>query len=102
MGRNDDDCPWFPDGKHRDGCGCHGGAPSRKEANRRGRQAQAFAGQQERVNASMKKKADDYVRKFRNTRFTTYTPAGTGNLPPGVHMEPDEQKGEKVYRVVLD
>ena len=95
-------CPWFPDGKHRNGCGCNGGAPSEKEAQRRGKQARQLYDQQRQVAEAMKEKARAYVDKHRNTRFTTYAPAGTNGMPPGVHMVPVEYKGEKMYIVALE
>jgi hypothetical protein len=98
------DCPWYPDGKHRNGCGCQPSvpAPNQYEVNRRDKQKQQFTAQQQRVNDEMLKKAAKYVQNNARKRFTTYTPPGTGGMPPGVHMEEEEYKGEKVYRIVLD
>jgi hypothetical protein len=95
-------CPWFPDGKHRNGCGCNGGAPSSAEAKRRGKQARELYDQQQKVADSLRKKAENYVNRFRNTRFTTYAPPNTNGMPPGVHMVAVEYRGEKMYKVELE
>lgn len=90
MGREDTGgCCGGPYGRHLPGCG-------------RNSQKQKFDASQQRVDDSMKRKAEAYVNRHRNTVFTTRTPAGTGGMPPGVHMEETTYKGEKVYRIVLD
>jgi hypothetical protein len=95
-------CPWFPDGMHRNGCGCNSGAPNEREQNRRGKQAAKYEKRKDRVDDSVRRNAEEYVRKNGRTLFTTYTPPGTGGMPPGVHMEEVEWKGDKAYRIVLD
>lgn len=90
MGREDTSgCCNGPNGRHLPGCD-------------RNRQKQKFNASQDRVNTDMREKARKYVDKHRNTRFTTYAPAGTNGMPPGVHMEAVEYKGEKHYKIVLD
>lgn len=89
-------------GPHLNGCALAAGAPSAREAARKGNQAADLNEQKKRVGADMRAKAEKYVRRHSGTLFTTYAPAGTNGMPPGVHMEAVEHKGEKHYRIVLD
>jgi hypothetical protein len=92
-------CPWFPDGKHRNGCGCGTVAPSAREAARRGKQAQAYEAAKDKDAANARKKAEDYVNRNGNRKFDTKYQAGSHGIPPGVHME---KRTDGFYYVVLD
>jgi hypothetical protein len=79
------------DGKHVGGCNAGGRRQQRQEA--------GYNAAQQRVEDSVKKKAEDYVRKYGRVGWGTKYQPGSHGIPHGTHME---KQSDGLYHVVLD
>lgn len=83
--------------------GGSGGSKKESESDRKKRLKHEWEAAQGQQKAGHRKKAQKIVDDNRNRRITTYSPAGTKNLPFGVKLEEIRgPHGEKEYKMVVD
>lgn len=92
--------------KINDPYGTQGGSGRNKkesESDRKKRLNKEWEAAKTRTKKAHRRQAENEVEKNKNKRFTTYSPAGTKNVPFGTKMkEVTGPHGEKEYRLVVD